>query len=132
MCHSLDFIANFTSDDIMEMFADGRSLGKHKKYCVARTFLIPENTRVISVFAENTGGKFGIRSSSSNGLVTNKSWNCVRKRFSGWNLPDFDDKHWPHAVVVSRESGWYPAIAKTAKWIWAGGKKYAYCRLNLK
>ena len=116
----------------MEMFADGRSLGKHKNYRVARTFLIPGNTRVISVFAENTGGKFGIRGSFSNGLVTNKSWNCSRKWFPGWKLPDFDDKHWPHAVVVNRDLGSYPKIAKTAKWIWAHGRKHAYCRLNLK
>lgn len=115
----------------MELFADGRSLGTHKNYRVARTFLVPGNTRVISVFAENTRGRFGTRGSLSNGLITDESWKCSSKWFPGWNLPDFDDKHWSHAVVVSRGLSGYPAIAKTAKWIWADGSKDAYCRLKL-
>ena len=120
----------------MEMFADGRSLGKDGNWKVASTFVIPGDTRVVSVLGRDTGVKFGILGSFSNGLLTDESWKCSSNGSSGWNFPYFDDSPWPHAVVGAQhgDSPWryIQGIAKPAKWIWtAGGDSTVYCRLNL-
>ena len=121
----------------MEMFADGKSLGVDGDWTVSSTYLIPGDTRVISVLGKDSGVAYGILGSFSNGLVTNESWKCSSDLYPGWNSPDFDDRHWPHAVVVGKHgvSPWHniPGIAQTAKWIWAAGKytDKVYCRLDL-
>ena len=121
----------------MEMFVDGKSLGVDDNWKVSSTYLIPGDTRVISVKGKNNKGRYGILGSFSNELVTNESWKCCSVRSPGWNSPDFDDRNWSHAVVVGEhgENRWrvISGIAQTPKWIWAAGK-YAsevYCRLDL-
>ena len=121
----------------MEMFADGISLGKDNSHWkTAGSFVVPRDTRVVSVIAKNWGGNFGILGSFSNGLVTNESQKCSNVWFPGWNSPDFDDGQWPDAVVVGnhgdRPWGFISGILKTAKWIWADGQHTeVYCRMNL-
>ena len=133
-----DFTATFICHDSMEMFADGKNLGKH----IGRRpkiFNVPGNTRVISVKAETSGHHRGILGSFSNGLVTNARWKCsdVRNPGSRWNTPDFDDKKWLAAEEIAKRGDprWKkpPGIAPTAKWIWSASKEFdiIYCRLNL-
>ena len=134
----LDLTATFTCDDSMEMFADGRSLGKDNENWIRATdFVIPENTRVISVMAKAVRFDHGILGSFSNGLVTNESWKCTKDRYLGWNSPHFDDRTWPAAVVLGKHGvspwGTIAGIGMNAKWIWADrpGFDTIYCRLNL-
>ncbi|XP_078352806.1 uncharacterized protein LOC144637620 [Oculina patagonica] len=133
-----NFTASFTCDDAMEMFADGRSLGRDNEDCRRPTyFIIPGNTRLISIKAKPSKFQGGILGSFSNGLVTNESWKCTDDFYLGWNIPHFDDSNWPLAVVVAKYGdipwGPIPVIAATAKWIWTAGPGLGtvYCRLNL-
>lgn len=133
-----DITATFTCDDSMEMFADGTSLGKdNEKWIKATDFVIPGNTRVISVMVKAWGFQHGLLGSLSNGLLTNESWKCTRDLYPGWNFPDFDDSNWPAALVLAKHGalpwGTIAGIATTAKWIWTAGPGFniVYCRLNL-
>ena len=134
----LGFSATFTCDNEMEIFADGKSLGKDREWTKPTTYLVPANTRVLSVAGEDYGGGYlGILGSTSNGQVTNETWKCSSELHSGWNSPDFDDQDWPLAKVVANHGDypWYTidGIVETAKWIWANNdKKCVYCRLMLK
>ena len=133
----LEFNAIFTCDNEMEIFADGQSLGKDSDWTKPTTYIVPGNTRVLSVAGKDTGDPFGIIGSTSHGLVTNETWKCSSDPPSGWNSPDFDDQGWPLAKVVANhgDSPWgkIHGIAETAKWIWANNKKdFVYCRLKLK
>ena len=121
----------------MEMFADGQSLGTDSNWGHPTTYLVPGNTRVLSVAGKDLGGNFGILGSMSNGLVTDESWKCSSFPYPGWNFPDFDDQGWHSANVIANhgDNPWNTinGIATAAKWIWAKNKSdAAYCRLNLK
>ena len=134
----LDFTATFTCDNTMEMFADGRSLGKDNgNWGIAVTYSVPGDTRVISVAGQDWAVPFGVLGSFSNGLVTNESWRCSSTLSPGWNSPDFDDQQWPFAVVVGNHGdspwGFISGIASKAKWIWTSGQySDVYCRVNLR
>ena len=127
----------FTCDNEMEMFADGVSLGKDDHWKSSTKYVIPGNTRVISVSGIDWGGNYlGLLGSFSNGMVTNSSWKCKDDEYSGWNSPDFDDSSWPAAVEIATHGAgpWHniTGIASTAKWIWtAGNPDKVYCRLRL-
>ena len=131
------FSATFTCDNEMKMFADGKSLGKDSDWTKPTTYLVPANTRVLSVAGKDTGSQFGIIGSTSHGLVTDETWKCSSDPHSEWNSPDFDDQDWPLATVVANHGddpwGEIHGIAERAKWIWANNKEdYVYCRLKLK
>ena len=120
----------------MEIFADGVSLGKDDNWRSSKEYVVPGNTRVISVSGIDIKGHFGILGSFSNGMVTNESWKCEDDEHRGWNSPDFDDSNWPTAVEVAThgDGPWYniTGIALNAKWIWtAGNPNKVYCRLRL-
>ena len=135
---SLEFNATFTCDNSMEIFADGQRLGTDSIWENPTTYLVPGNTRVLSVAGEDYGGGFlGILGSTSNGQVTNETWKCSSVLYPRWNLPDFGDQGWHSANVIANhgDNPWKTinGIATAAKWIWANNKsKTAYCRLNLK
>ena len=120
------------------MFADGQSLGKDRDWRKPTTYLVPGNTRVLSVAGEDYGGGYlGILGSTSNGQVTDGTWKCSSSLSSGWNSPDFDDQDWPSARVIANHGDlpWrkIKGIAETAKWIWANNNEdFVYCRLKLK
>ena len=121
----------------MEIFADGQSLGTDSDYANPTTYLVPVNTRVLSVAGENYGGPLGILGSTSNGQVTNETWKCSSVLYPGWNSPNFDDQNWPLAKVIGNhgDDPWktLKGIAMTAKWIWGdANSNTAYCRLSLK
>ena len=131
-----DITAVFTCDNNMEMFADGVSLKTDNDWRSSTEYVIPGNTRVISVAGVDKGQVFGILGSLSNGMVTNASWKCNTAEYSGWKSPDFDDSNWPAAVEVAKhgDSPWgkRAGIASTAKWIWTAGEPdNVYCRLRL-
>ena len=119
------------------MFADGVSLGKDKNWRSATNYVIPGNTRVISVEGRDISHQYGILGSFSNGMVTNASWKCSNVKEPGWSCPDFDDSNWPAAVEVAKHGDmpWrdIAGIASTAKWIWTADKEddNVYCRLHL-
>ena len=119
----LEFNATFTCGNSMEMFADGQSLGKDSNWGDPTTYLVPGNTRVLSVAGKDLEGNFGIFGSVSNGLVTDESWKCSSFPYPGWNSPDFDDQGWHFANVIANhgDNPWNTinGIAKAAKWIWA-------------
>ena len=117
----------------MEIFADGQSLGTDSDWSNPTTYLVPGNTRVLSVAGENTEGAFrGILGSTSNGEMTNETWKCSSVLSPGWNSPDFDDQDWPFARVEDHPWGTIHGIAETAKWIWANNNEdTVYCRLKL-
>lgn len=131
----------------MDLFADGVSIGRHKSDDPGNPtkFVIPGNTRVVSVVAKTQKFKrAGILGSLSNGLVTNSSWKCSDSPFPGckWMTQDFDDRMWPTAKEIvfhgpNRPTP-VPGIVQGAKWIWiATGSGHlpqppiAYCRLNM-
>ena len=138
MSFPLGFSATFTCDNEMEIFADGENLGADiTHWQKPTTYLVPANTRVLSVAGKDKGGDFGIIGSTSHGLVTNETWKCSSVLSSGWNSPDFDDQDWPLAKVIANhgDKPWktIDGIAKTAKWIWANNNEDSvYCRLKLK
>lgn len=119
------------------MFADGVSLGQDNDWTSPTEYVIPGNTRVISVSGIDKGLQCGILGSFSNGMVTNASWKCNNVKYPGWNFPDFDDSNWPAAVEVAKhgDEPWrkIAGITLTAKWIWTFDKEddNVYCRLNL-
>lgn len=121
----------------MEMFADGVSLGQDNDWTSPTEYVIPGNTRVISVSGIDEGHQCGILGSFSNGMVTNASWKCNNVKYHRWNFPDFDDSNWPAAVEVAKHGdepwGKIAGITLTAKWIWTFDKEddNVYCRLNL-
>ena len=125
----------------MEIFADGQSLGTDSDWSNPTTYLVPGNTRVLSVAGENTKGVFrGILGSTSNGEMTNETWKCSSVLSPGWNSPDFDDQDWPFARVEDHPWGTIRGIEETAKWIWANNnddnnnnnnEDAVYCRLKL-
>ena len=120
----------------MEIFADGVSLGKDDDWRSSRNYVMPGNTRVISVHGIDKGGAFGILGSFSNGLVTNASWKCESVKYPGWSYPGFDDSSWPAAIEVANHSDmpWeiISGVASTAKWIWTARQPdNVYCRLRL-
>ena len=121
----------------MEMFADGQSLGTDSDWTKPTAYLVPGNTRVLSVVGrETTRNFFGIIGSTSHGLVTDGTWKCSSDLHVGWNSPDFDDQDWPLAKVIAyhghRPWGKIHGIAETAKWIWANeDTDIVYCRLKL-
>ena len=127
----------FTCDDEMEMFADGVSLGRDNNWQKSTKYVIPGNTRVISVSGADKHSEFGILGSLSNGMITNASWKCEDYGEPGWNSPDFDDSNWSAAEEVANHGdnpwGNRPGIASNAKWIWTADKndKKVYCRLKL-
>ena len=87
------------------MFADDTSLGEDNDNLIKATdFVIPGNTRVISVKAMAWGYWYGILGSFSNGLVTNESWKCNGNLYPGWNSPDFDDSNWSAAEISRKTS----------------------------
>ena len=132
-----DITAVFTCDNDMEMFADGVSLGKDNDWQSSTDYVIPGNTRVISVAGIDKGRQYGILGSFSNGMVTNASWKCEDDEYHGWKSPDFDDSNWPAADEVANHGdkpwGKRPGIASTAKWIWTADNAddKVYCRLRL-
>ena len=132
----LEFTAIFTCDNVMEIFADGQSLGKGSDWTKPTTYHVPGNTRVLSVAGEHYGQYFGILGSISNGQVTNETWKCSSVPSPGWNFPNFDDQDWPFAKVIANHGnlpwGTIHGIAETAKWIWANNTEdTVYCRLKL-
>ena len=137
MSFPLEFSATFTCDNEMEIFADGRSLGTDSYWPNPTTYLVPGNTRVLSVAGKDAGSQFGIIGSTSHGLVTDETWKCSSDLHSEWNSPDFDDQDWPLAKVVANHGdhpwGKIHGIAERAKWIWANNNEdFVYCRLKLK
>ena len=92
----------FTCDNEMEMFADGVSLGKDDDWTSSTDYVIPGNTRVISVSGIDKGFQYGILGSFSNGMVTNASWKCEDGEYPGWKSPDFDDSNWSAAEEVAK------------------------------
>ena len=120
----------------MEMFADGQSLGTDGDYANLTTYLVPGNTRVLSVAGKDYGGYLGILGSTSNGQITYETWKCSSVLYPRWNSPNFDDQSWPLAKVIANhgDSPWgtLNGIAVTAKWIWGDtNSNTAYCRLSL-
>ena len=75
------------------MFADGVSLGKDNDWQSSTDYVIPGNTRVISVAGIDKSLQYGILGSFSNGMVTNASWKCEDDEYHGWKSPDFDDSN---------------------------------------
>ena len=138
MSFLLEFNATFTCDNEREIFADGQSLGTDTDWSNPTTYLVPGNTRVLSVAGKDHGGGYlGILGSTSNGQVTNETWKCSSVLSPGWNSPDFDDQDWPFARVIANHGdhpwGTVHGIAETAKWIWANNNEdTVYCRLKLK
>ena len=130
----------------MDLFADGVSIGRHKSDDPGSPtkFVIPGNTRVVSVVAKaQKPRRGGILGSLSNGLVTNSGWKCSDGPFPGckWMTQDFDDRMWPTAKeIVFHGPNWptsVPGIVQGAKWIWSATgsghlpQPIAYCRLNM-
>ena len=118
------------------MFADGVSLGKDNNWRTSREYVIPGNTKVISVSGIDKGDNFGMLGSLSNGMITNANWKCEDREYPRWKYPDFDDSDWPAAKEVANhgDKPWriITGIASTAKWIWtADDTDNVYCRLRL-
>ena len=99
-------------------------------------YLVPGNTRVLSVAGKDSWVALGKLGSTSNGQVTNETWKCSSVLSSGWNSPNFDDQDWSFSRVIAKHGAepWRKirGIAETAKWIWANNNKdTVYCRLTL-
>ena len=135
-------IIRFTSagDNEHWIYADGVQIGHFAAYNTPNTVAITEETKLIAVKTYDFDTYGGLIGSLSNGVVTDGSWKCTREYKAGWETLTFDDSNWP-AATATRGQGdpgdWarIPAIASSAKWIWAGSygdtKITTYCRKKL-
>ena len=143
----MDFLISFFSvisaalncDEKMTLYADGVKVGKdNNRWDRSTAYVIPETTKLVAIEGVNTGGPGGIVGSFSTGLVTGESWRCYNRFVSNWNSPEFDDRSWPRAVVVShprQPSKLHgPKISERAEWIWTNNvarDMRVYCRAQL-
>ena len=128
---------NMTADNQFDLYADGSLVGSGANW--QQTFTFSADAQVIGVVAKDWGAFEGIILSASNGLVTDKTWKCIKDNGLDpkiWSAPGFDDSSWPYAVSYGFNGegvwGFRPGISASAQWIWAPGKpNTVYCRKAL-
>ena len=64
------------AEDIADVYADGVFLMTLRSPLSTSTATLPDNTRLLSVRAANTGGVYGFIIKLSNGFVTDTHWRC--------------------------------------------------------
>jgi hypothetical protein len=127
-----------------ELFADGKTLGVGEWWEPAKDtyrFRAPTETKVFAVKVEGgNDARMGVLAKLGPSLVTSSSWKCTIKEERDWQMPSFDDKHWPAAVEEGQNGilpwGERPGIAKKAWWIFTHDTykmrgQTAYCRVNV-
>ena len=117
------------ADDKADIYADGVFLQTITSPFSTSTATLPDNTRLLAVRVENTGGHCGFVFKLSNGFVTDTNWRCNNTEHGNWNKHNYDDNDWQPARSVN----WQPYFGKhgldPAKAIWAETyTDVVYCR----
>jgi len=117
-------------DDLTELFLDGvqftdPAFGNWRN---TANMSIPSNTNVIAISCENLWAKYGIKATTSSGIVTDATWRCSNVKEDNWMGTDFDDSTWEFAKTdnldVDRDENTFDG-----QWIWSQtGTDRAYCR----
>ena len=93
-------------------------------------FTLPADTKVVTVKAHNSNGKGGILASFSNGVVTDKSWQCAD--MSLCTSKDCSRATWQSPVTLHKvkRQGKRSIKVQSAQWIWASEKtaERVWCR----
>ena len=116
------------AEDIADIYADGDFLTTINYPFSISTATLPDNTRLLSVRATNTGGKYGFIIKLSNGFVTDTHWRCSNTEHDNWNKLSFNDDEWQPAITLTWPV-WWTHDLDPAEVIWA--KTYThivYCR----
>ena len=91
-------MADLRADDKATIYADGKQVGRTKRWSEVWSSLIPKTTRVVTVHVQNTWGGGFLMASFSNGFKTSEEWKCSETETDGWTDVDFNDAEWPAAV----------------------------------
>jgi hypothetical protein len=100
----------------------------------AKRFVLPEDTKSVTIEASCFLGGCGILASLSNGIVTNESWSCANSSCcdgSPWNCSHHLE--WEKASISETRTDYeLQGIASNAKWIWIDdfSAENVYCRRN--
>merc|ERR1712151_285230 len=134
-----EYQVNMTADNQFNLIWDGALLGSGNEWWTTYTF--DTDALVLGVIADNIhpGTPAGIILSTSSGLVTDKSWKCIKSYDISpkiWTAPGFNDDSWPYAVSFGYNGvgpwGSKPGISPSAQWIWAeDDPTTVYCRKKL-
>ena len=88
-------------------------------------FILPGDTKVVTIKGDNTGGPGGILASFSNGVVTDGTWECAD--MSSCTTECENSVTWQGAKTygINGEKPWNtrPYIDSTAQWIWVDNNK---------
>lgn len=113
--------ASVNCDDRPAVYADGRLEGENTK---DRTWSghLADDTILLAVKCQNTGGFGGFLASLGAVLISDSSWKCSDTFIENWYGMDFDDSHWSNAHILGNNSGNFKGnIAKfeeKVQWIW--------------
>ena len=117
------------ADDRAYIYTDGDFLMTIRGPFSTFTATLPDNTRLLSVNATDTGGGYGIIIKLSNGFVTDTHWRCSNTYNDNWNKLSFNDDEWEPPRIVTWSSRWTPHGLDPAEIIWT--ERYTpvvYCR----
>ena len=117
------------ADDKADIYADGVYLKTIRSPWETSTVTLPNNTRLLGVRAENTGGDYGFIIKLSNGFVTDTHWRCSNIEHDNWYKLKYNDDDWQPARNRGWPRNWGPHSLDPAEFIWA--KTYTdvvYCR----
>ena len=114
-------------DDLATIYLDGELKATTAHHTQTATILISEETAVVGIQCQNTGGPNGIWGevadpSGSVVMVTDKFWKCSNKLQDGWSTAGFiEDDNWQRATLIRTNVIW------TSSW----NDKTVYCRKYL-
>ena len=116
-------------DDKADIYADGVFLGWISNPFIISTVMLPDDTNLLGVRAENFRGIYGFIMKLSNGFVTGTHWKCSNTEHDNWYKLSYNDDDWQPARITMWPPEWSPLGLDPAEFIWA--EKYTdvvYCR----
>ena len=117
------------ADDEADIYADGVYLKTIRSPFKTSTVTLPNNTRLLGVRTENTGGVYGFIIKLSNGFVTDTHWRCSNIEHDNWYKLKYNDDDWQPARNHGWPSHWPPHGLDPAEFIWAQTyTDVVYCR----
>merc|ERR1711962_944153 len=120
-------------DDHTKVFLDGIQFtdSSMSKWDETSEISLPFNAKVIAISCINSKGHYGIKASTSYGIVTDATWRCSNVEEDNWMMTDFDDSTWEFAKTENLHVNGLsrPQLSENAQWIWSqSGHTKAYCR----
>ena len=126
-----DIAVDITIDNYGRLITDtGKNYSVNNDWWTTQHFILPSDTRNVTIKAYNPGNVGGILASFNNNVVTNDSWECADVKDCGSSCDDGSyQPAWKRAVTYGRNDDtttiWYKAkngklnkIESNAQWIW--------------